>query len=124
MNANRYLSSLVGYPLDEGLGYAPEAPTSPMQLAAGGISFQTQRALNQLERELNPRAQGGPSGAGSTGKDDRVTQEWRQRNAPRQEQQLEELLRRRRMLEQQLKAPQAGGDLRGSLSDLLEGTMG
>jgi hypothetical protein len=62
-----------------------QAAMAPMQLAAGGISFQTQRALNELDRE-SAGAPSTPTPSGyATGRDDRITQEWRERQRPRQQ---------------------------------------
>lgn len=112
------LSRLLGDSEDPGnlslsdlLGEQP-----PMQLAGNGISFQTQRAINQLDRDLAGPPPVVPSpGVGASGQDNQMTQDWRNRVAPNQQQQLEELLRRRRLLEQHLKSQR-----RSSLSDLVD----
>jgi hypothetical protein len=72
------------------------AATQPMQLAAGGISFQTQRAINELDRDYKPAPKSDAgSGAWSEGKDSKVIEDFKARqkeNKERQDRDLQKML--------------------------------
>jgi hypothetical protein len=74
-----------------------------MRLAGSGLSFPTQRALGELDREMAPRQPPVGPGVGVMGRDDAQTQQWRGRAAPQQNRQLEELLRQREILRRRLR---------------------
>lgn len=73
----------------------------PMLLAGNGISFQTQRALNDLERNGHP-PDPPPQGTGSYGQDSQMTRDWRDRAKEEQTRQLKELLFQRNELRRRL----------------------
>jgi hypothetical protein len=61
-----------------------ESVPEPLKLAAGGVSFQTQRAINELDREGQPRVEQAVP-AWTRGADDKVSREWKERNQQRQD---------------------------------------
>jgi hypothetical protein len=73
-----------------------QALDKPMQVAAGGLSFQTQRALNELDREGQQPVPKVDTGNAWGGKDSKMIEDWRSRNKNRQDQELKRLLEARK----------------------------
>lgn len=81
-----------------------EQPERLMLLAAGGISFQTQRAINELDKSFEKPASSPsiPTATYSGGRDTQATQDWRGRTAADQAAERERLMRKQRELSRTL----------------------